>query len=493
MSRSGQRDHAVVLGGSLAGMLAARVLADAFSQVTIVERDRYPEGPRSRRGVPQGYHLHVLLMRGLAILKALFPGIREDLVAHGAIPIDTGSDLKWLTPEGWGPRFPSGLQKLAFSRELLDWAVLRSLTNRSNVQLREAWEARGLISTAGRVTGVLLHDGKRDEELSADLVVDATGRRSRLPAWMKDSGFDAPRQTVVNAFLGYSSRIYERPAGEDRGWKAAYIQATPPRSNRAGVLFPIEGDRWCCTLGGGNKEYPPQDEAGFLEFARSLRSSAVYDVISTARPLSQIYTYRATENRLRHFHELEQPPDGLVAFGDSVCAFNPVYGQGMTVAALGAVALSKCLQEGTAALPRRFYRELSGIVRAPWMLATSEDCRYTLSQGGRLTTGMRAMQRYVDRVVAVSCRDLTVRRRWLEVFHMLRPPTALFRPGVVGRVLLLGHTRTRCRVSEDPALEPQPWMASRAASSAVMARPRDQACTSAPGSRADRRSATARS
>ena len=436
MNRSGQGKHAVVLGGSMAGMLAARVLAETFSEVTIVERDRYPDSPQGRRGVPQGAHLHVLLMRGLAILKDLFPGIGDQLVAHGAVPIDTGADLKWLTPGGWGPQFPSGLQKLAFSRELLDWLVLRSLKVRSNVHFREGWEARGLTSTGGRVTGVRVHDGERAGELSADLVVDATGRRSPLPAWMEDAGFEAPAETVVSAFLGYSSRIYERSPGEERAWKAVFIQATPPRCNRAGVLFPIEGDRWCCTLGGGNKDYPPHEEARFLEFARSLPSSAIHDVISTARPLSPIHTYRATENRLRHFHELKKPPEGLLAFGDSACVFNPVYGQGMTVAAMSAVILRNALQEDTAGLPRRFYRELMGVVRDPWMLATSEDCRYTLSQGGRLTHGVRAMQRYVDRVVSVSCRDLTVRRLWLEVFHMLKPPTALFRPRVLGRVLL---------------------------------------------------------
>jgi 2-polyprenyl-6-methoxyphenol hydroxylase-like FAD-dependent oxidoreductase len=436
MNPSGRGDHAIVLGGSMAGMLAARVLAARFSRVTIVERDRYPRGPHGRQGVPQGHHLHVLLVRGLAILKELFPGIGAELVAEGAIPIDTGADLKWLTPGGWGPQFRCGLEKLAFSRDLLDWVVFRFLAAEPNVRFREGCEVGGLTADSGRVTGITLRDGKREEEMGAGLIVDATGRGSRLPAWMKELGFAPPEETVVNGFLGYSSRIYERAAGDDRGWKAAFIQATPPRSNRAGVLFPIEGNRWCCTLGGGNKEYPPHDEAGFLEFARSLRSGLVYDVISTARPLSPIHAYRATENRLRHFHGLEQPPEGLVAFGDSVCAFNPVYGQGITVAALSALALEECLERGARGLPRRFYRKLSQVVEGPWMLATSEDCRYTLAEGGRLTPGTRAMQKYVDRAVSLSCEDLRLRRLWLEVFHMLKPPTALLRPAIVARVLL---------------------------------------------------------
>jgi 2-polyprenyl-6-methoxyphenol hydroxylase-like FAD-dependent oxidoreductase len=465
VGESGSGNHAIVLGGSLAGLLAARVLAEAFSQVTILERDRYPDEPRGRRGVPQGGHLHVLLMRGLAVLKELFPGIGEELVARGAVPLDTGADLKWLTPAGWGPPFRSGLEKLAFSRELLDWVVLRALRTRTNVRCRDGVEVQGLTGGAGRVSGVRLSHEGRDEEMAADLVVDATGRRSRLPDWMKDLGCAPPRETVVNAFLGYASRIYERPPGEDRGWKAAFVQAAPPRANRAGVLFPIEGNRWICTLGGGNKEYPPHDEAGFLEFARSLGSPVVHDVISAARPLSPIQTYRATENRLRHFEELQRPPEGLVAVGDSVCAFNPVYGQGITVAALGALALRDCLAKGPQGLPGRFYRRLSKVVGPPWMLATSEDGRYTLSEGGRPTAATRVMQKYVDRVVSASLEDLEVRRLWLEVFHMLRPPTALLRPGVVARVLLRGWR----------ARAPQPWTARRTASAGLMARPRDQA------------------
>src|SRR6185436_4062527 len=157
MIDSGRTDHAVVLGGSMAGLLAARVLADVFARVTVVERDRYPQAPQSRRGVPQAAHLHVLLMRGLDILKDLFPGIDGDLVGHGAVAIDTGADLKWLTPGGWGPQFHSGLRKLAFSRELLDWLVQRHLAARSNVHWRDGWEARSLLSAGGCVTGVRIH------------------------------------------------------------------------------------------------------------------------------------------------------------------------------------------------------------------------------------------------------------------------------------------------------------------------------------------------
>jgi 2-polyprenyl-6-methoxyphenol hydroxylase-like FAD-dependent oxidoreductase len=462
---SSRRGQAVVLGGSMAGMLAARVLSESYSRVTLVERDVLPAKPAERRSIPQSCHLHVLLRRGLDILEELFPGLQDELLAHGAIRIDSGADLKWLTPAGWGPRFVSGLEKLAFSRELLDWLVYRSLIATPNIRVRDGWEARGLLSSAPRtVTGVRLRRGAGEEDVGADLVVDATGRASRLPAWMRELGFEPPAEKVVDAFLGYASRLYERPPGPDRDWKAAFVQAAPPSSNRAGVLFPIEGDRWCCTLAGGNKEYPPEDEAGFLEFARSLRSSVIHDAISGLKPLSPVRTYRATGNRLRRFDALERPPDGVVAFGDSVCAFNPVYGQGMTVAASSALALRASLEGPDAGLPRRFYRRLSRVIGPAWMLATSEDCRYPLSEGGRLMPVTRAMQRYVDRVAAASCQDLTVRRLWLELFHMRRGPGALFRPDIVARVLWARRREGG-----------QPSIARLVASSTLIPRPRDQA------------------
>ncbi len=528
--KHGGRGHALVFGGSMAGLLAARVLADHFDRVTVVERDRYPEGPEGRPGVPQARHVHVLLARGREILEAFFPGIGEDLAAAGARVIDGGRDFAWLGTGGWGLRCPSGVGMLAASRDLMDWAVRCRLRSFSNVRFLEETEVTGLLpGDGGAVAGAAVRlrgEGGRilgEGPLTADLVVDASGRGSRLPQWLESLGYPAPEETRVDAHLGYASRIYRRPVGptpnplpavqrshpapqpctrsharhrplpwgrrgtraagrgvgpvqgcrvscesHGQGWEGLFIQAAPPENGRGGVLFPMEGDRWMVTVQGGGGDYPPTDEAGFLEFVRSLASPALYDAIRHAEPLSPVAGFRTGGNRWRHY---ERPgareagdrwPAGLVVLGDAACAFNPVYGQGMTMAALGAEALGRALRAGSrerlngrveewtngrsgpaaSTLPfvhsstrremeRRFQRELARLNRVPWTLATGEDCRYPGAEGAAPSRVTALMHGYVDRVSRLATRNVAARRRQLEVFHLLKPPAALFHPSVL--------------------------------------------------------------
>ncbi|HXG93699.1 MAG TPA: 2-polyprenyl-6-methoxyphenol hydroxylase-like oxidoreductase [Blastocatellia bacterium] len=440
---------AVVIGGSLAGLLTARILADHFDRVTVIERDRYPEQPVSRKGVPQARHLHAMLMRGLLIIEELFPGIRDELIEAGAPVIDTSADLAWLTPGGWGKRFNSDLIALSFSRGLLDWTVRRRMEAVEQVRFLEDCEVSGLVpnSAGTEIKGVCLRFRNKPDSsaqaLLADLVVDASGRSSRAPEWLKTIGYDAPQETVVNPHLGYASRIYERPAGFQADWKSAFVQAAPPNHNRAGILFLIEGNRWMLTISGRGGDYPPTDEEGFTKFVRSLRSSVIYEAIKDAKPLTPIYGYRATENRLRHYEKLSRLPERFVLVGDSVCAFNPVYGQGMSVAAMGAMALDQALREQQqrvsdgllAGLAKRFQKHLSKVVALPWMLATGEDCRYPNTEGASPDWKLKLMHKYMDSLLSLTTTNKDVRRRWLEVFHMLKPPAALFHPSILFRVL----------------------------------------------------------
>lgn len=448
IAETGHGTRAVVVGGSIAGLLAARVLADHFDHVVVVERDAYPRSPAPRPGVPQAPHLHALLVRGLRIVEALFPGIGAELREAGAHPIDVGQEVAWLTPAGWGLPFRSGLEMLAFSRPLLDATLHRRVSALPNVALLEGYDVTGLVASKrrGAVAGLSLR--RRGEgrgtglaTLDADLVVDASGRRSRAPDWLEALGYPRPAETVINAYLGYASRFFRAPAGhEERGWKAAFIQAAPPERKRGGVLFPVEGDRWLFTLVGGGRDYPPTDEAGFAAFVESLASPIFRDAVRDAEPVSAITGYRGTENRLRHFERMREWPEGLVVIGDALCAFNPVYGQGMTVAAMGAEALGEALagRGGAAPLPRgfarRLQRRLAKVVALPWALATGEDCRYAETTGGSPGLAAKLMQRYVDAVVALTTRDAVVRRTWLAVFNMLEPPSRLFRPAIALRV-----------------------------------------------------------
>jgi len=307
--------HAVVIGGSMAGLLAARVLADHFERVTLVERDRFPDGPEFRKGVPQARHVHVLLSRGFRVLERLFPGVSAELAAAGAPEVDWTGDCGVCTRGGWHPRFLSGIVSRICSRALLEWTIRRRVAARPNVRFLQACDVVELLPAAGgaRVRGVRLRwregppadlDPAEEHELQADLVVDASGRDSRAPRWLAALGYPAPAVTTINSFLGYATRWYRRPAGFQADWKALLLGAGPPEGKRGGIILPVEGDRWFVTITGGGRDYPPGDEAGFLEFARSLRSSALYEAIKDAEPLSPVYVYRRTENRLRQYERL---------------------------------------------------------------------------------------------------------------------------------------------------------------------------------------------
>jgi 2-polyprenyl-6-methoxyphenol hydroxylase-like FAD-dependent oxidoreductase len=452
-SQSGANNgrHAVVIGGSMAGLLAARVLSDHFDQVTVIERDRYPLTPAPRPGVPQSRHLHALLARGLKILGKMFPGLSDELIAEGAVEIEVGSDLAWLSPAGWGINVNFGIGALSFSRDLLDWVVRRRMSTVPNVRLLEDSEVKKLVRNecGDAISGVSF--GRRnqtneangdDEFLASDLVVDAGGRASRLPQWLSAIGYEPPVETVVNAHLGYASRLYKIPAGFDARWKGIIVQAAPPAHIRGGLIFPIEDNRWIVTLIGGDRDYAPVDEETFLAFARSLRSPLIYEAIRGAEPLTPISGYRATENRRRHYEQLKRWPEALIVIGDGACAFNPVYGQGMTTAAIGAEWLAKCLREQcdrsdgkSGGLARRFQRGLASLNADPWTLSSSADYRYRDAEGRAPNRMTRFIHRYVDQVLALSTRDAEVRKRFLEVQGMLKQSSELFKPGVVARVI----------------------------------------------------------
>jgi 2-polyprenyl-6-methoxyphenol hydroxylase-like FAD-dependent oxidoreductase len=443
-----RRRHAVVIGGSLAGLLAARVLSDHFDGVTLLERDRFTETPAARKGLPQGRHVHVLLERGRGAMERFLPGLTGELVRAGAEPLDATRDVAWMSPYGWYVRFPGDLMLLASTRDLIDWGVRGRVAALPNVRLHQGADVAGLIRGPGdgaRVAGVRLRSCTTDSavdrgraELAADLVVVADGRNSRLPEWLTALGYEPPEETVVNSFQGYASRFYRPPAEFEPDWKALYIQQAPPGDPRGGLVSPVEGGRWLVSLVGGDGDYPPTDEDGFLAFARSLRSPALHEAIAGAEPLTPIAGQRATENRLRHYDRLGRFPDGVVAVGDSVFAFNPVYGQGMTVAALGAEVLDRWLREGSShrgpGRARVFQRRLARATAAAWQLSAGADYRFRTTEGPPQGRVARLTGRYIDGVMRAATRRPWVRRRLTEVLHLLRPPSALFGPGVLARL-----------------------------------------------------------
>lgn len=443
--------QALVIGGSITGLLAARVLLNHFERVTLVERDCFPKQPASRRGVPQADQVHVLLTKGQQILEQLFPGLKDELIAAGAPTVDWIADWSVLGAWGWGPRFASDFYGYTCSRTFLEWLLRQRLVQNQRLQVLEGSQVTGLLTNAdnSQITGIklLCHTGTEHstlpqlQELATDLVVDATGRNSALPKWLTALSYQAPEVSVINSFLGYASRWYQRPLGFKADWQGVTVMSKPPEMGRGGVLYPVEGNRWVVTLGGVGRDYPPTDETSFLDFARSLRSPIIYEAIKQAQPLSVIYSYRRTENRWYHYEKLSKLPEGLVVMGDAVCAFNPIYGQGITVAAMQALTLDQCLQQQfrrnqsfLVGLTQRFQQQLAKMLATPWMMATGEDLRWSTTVGGQPDRITQLTQGYFDQVLRLMIDYPDVYRKFWGVVHMVEPPTALFQPSIVARV-----------------------------------------------------------
>ncbi len=438
--------HAVVIGASMAGLLGGRVLSDHFERVTIIERDRLPEGAEARKGVPQGRHVHGLLSKGAAILKEYFPDLFPALVKGGSSHVDTLADVCWYYFDVWKLQFPSGMKGYSQSRPFLEQHVREHLAARANVFFVDECEAIGLYSNDDntRVTGVQLQHrsaGQCEEELAADLVVDASGRGTRAPQWLASMGYGEVKETIVKVDVGYATRIYRRPGQTPLDGKVLIIYPTPP-GKRAGYVFPIEGDCWMVTLAGWLRDYPPNDEIGFLDYARSLRVPDLYEAIKDAEPVTPIATHKFPSNQRRHYERMPRFPEGFVVLGDAACSFNPIYGQGMTTAALEAKALDACLDRQSRlrsrgdlmGLARRFQKAIAKVVDVPWLLATGEDFRHPETVGYR-PPGMDLLNWYTARVHVLAGSHPVVTLRLYQVLNMLKPPMVLFEPRVLLPVL----------------------------------------------------------
>jgi 2-polyprenyl-6-methoxyphenol hydroxylase-like FAD-dependent oxidoreductase len=444
--------HAVVVGGSMAGLLAARVLANHFEQVTLVERDALTDSVQTRKGVPQGRMLHVLLPRGREIVERLFPGYGHELETAGAVSVRVPTDALMLTPAGWLDRRATGWPLLSASRPLFEWAVRRRLRELPGVTILDRHDVTSLLTSrdGGQVTGVTLRplDEPSDDpagtpqQLAADFVIDASGRGSRTPTWLADAGYVKPTETHVDPNIAYASRIYRIPEGFSADWQLVMLTSAPPSIPRTGYLFPIENGQWMVGLMGATGQHPPTDEGGFAAFTRSLRHPVIADALAAAEPVTPIRGYRGTANRLWHYERMRRWPERFVVLGDAVCAFNPIYGQGMSTAAVAAETLDACLRaqrrrrpaDDLDGLARRFQRRLAHRNADPWMLSTGEDLRYPTTTGMRVTAVMRLQHRYLDRVVAATTRDPATADSLAQVVGMLARPTSLFAPRILAAV-----------------------------------------------------------
>lgn len=448
---SGCRNTAVVVGASMGGLLAARVLADFYQTVTVVERDRLPDDPVNRRGVPQGKHPHVLLGKAVEIIGDLFPGIFDQLVGDGAVRWDDG-DLSrfWSTFAGHlmvrsaTIPDPALLTDYHVSRPLLELAVRRAVRKIPNVEILEEHDFVGITSDVekARITGTRVHKHGSTAEMviAADLVVDATGRGSRTPVFLEELGYDRPRIDEVEVHIAYATLPVRIP----RGALHELVVSDFPTSSRSTifVMSACENDMYLVLGGTIGGQDPPADRAELLDFVSPLAPCHVTAVLQAAEPLADVAQYRIPSNRWRRYDKLAHMPEGLLVFGDAICSFNPIYGQGMTVAALEAEALRDCLRNGNGNVPQRFYGKSAKKIQVAWRTAVSSDL--ALQQvPGRRPLSVRVMNSYMDRVLTAGETDPVVAQQFFRVVQMMDGPSALFRPHIVRRIAKAILTRQR--------------------------------------------------
>ncbi|HEX2623274.1 MAG TPA: FAD-dependent monooxygenase [Phototrophicaceae bacterium] len=442
--------QAVVIGSGIAGLVAARVLTEHFEKVAIVERDMLLDTPAARNGVPQGRHPHLLLKRGEMILEQLFPGLGQKLNDSGAMPLNVGQDFRWFALGQWRPSYTSSINTIGASRPLLETTVRRYLAKNPQVDFLSKSEVIGLETSADGTKAIGLRVRSRSSlighnSIAADFIVDASGRDSAAPEWLRDLGFPLPEETVVNGFSGYASRLYRAKTG--MGWKGMYIQPFAPEFTRGGIILPMEENIWQVCMIGMAKDYPPTDEKGFMEFALSLPSSEIYDAIKDAEPLSSISGFRPFGNRLFHYERLPRYLENFVLIGDSLNAFNPVYGQGMSVAAMSAIELGNCLREHLSShddltgLAQHFQQKVVEVTAFPWQIAISEDARWSATEGNMPapTPEDMLMQNYLANVLIAANINPNVLEAFYSVLQMIESPEIFFRPDIVMQVMALSN------------------------------------------------------
>jgi 2-polyprenyl-6-methoxyphenol hydroxylase-like FAD-dependent oxidoreductase len=449
-------DHAVVLGASMAGLLAARTLSDFFETVTIVERDVLPDDAANRRGVPQGRHLHALLARGSQALEELFPGLLDELVTDG-VPYFDGRDLSKIYYSLGGHQVvrtgsAESFTAYASSRPFLECFVRRRVQAIANVTVLDDHDVVGLTFTPNhrQITGARITPRQSGIQvrLPADLIVDATGRGARTPALLEDLGYGRPPEDHINVHLTYASQLLRMRPDALREM-VFLIGAVPGRPTGMGLLG-CEHDSWLFTVFGMAGHEPPRNRAGMWGFVQEFAPPQALAAIADATPIGEVVQHRVPCSVWRRYDLMRRLPDGLLVVGDALCGFNPIYGQGMTVAALEALALGDCLTRGTGDLPRRFFRAAARPIRQAWQLSAAGDLALP-EIPDKEPPIMRLFNRYVDRVLTAAEFDSAALDQFFRVTSLVDPATRLLRPSMVWRAAWAKHRRRQyAHHTDDP-------------------------------------------
>jgi len=441
-------EHAVVIGGSIAGLVSARVLADYFDRVTILERDHIEPRAAVHKSTPQGNHLHTVLIGGLKVLSGLYPGFCEKLHAMGAVPLRLARDLRFYRPNGVAfsltgavkePR-DLGIQIYSQSRGLLEHCIRQCTIALPNISAECDAPVERLIENNGRVEGLSYKSHGEPRSIRCDLVLDCGGRGSHAPRWLTEMGFSAPEETIIGVDFAYSSTRFHIPGDDGTVDQCALFGGPPPEFTRLGALTRIENDVWLVSLAGRFRDYPPQDEAGFMAFAAALPTPGLDQIIKSAERVDPISHFRFPTSVLRHYERLPTFPERFLVLGDAISSFNPVYGQGMSSAALQARTLGTILEErvnsaqGLDGIAAVFFPKAAEVISTPWTLAANFDFAFPQTTGARPPMPSEIL-RYFLTLDALTAEDIAIHKIMVEVFGLGRPWSALWDEPVRGRVL----------------------------------------------------------
>lgn len=434
--------RAIVVGAGIGGLAAARVLSDQFAEVLLLERD---PPYASRKGAPQVDHIHILLRKGVEILEELFPGVLEQMENEGIEAIDFGRDQRWIQYGAWLCREPTDIRLYPQTRRSLEGFLRRYLDAYRNVEIRSEKTVRELLASPdrGRVTGVRVTSpgDSRREDITADLVIDASGRSGKFRQWLDALGYDPPEETRLPIDLRYATRMYQAPAEPPGDWRGLWVSPLSPRIPRGGALQYVEDNRWVVSLFGYHGDHPQPTDDGFEAFAKTLIHPSLYETIKNARPLGETSTFRVPYQRWSHLERIKRFPDGFLVLGDAYCNFDPVFGQGMTVALLEAQLLRQRLQklehsgQITADWARRYFRECCGWIRGLWYFVNAEALRHPKTPGKR-TWLVRLLQWYVSNVYGLSSIYPDVYVRFLQLTHLRAGPEVLLSPRILSRLAM---------------------------------------------------------
>jgi 2-polyprenyl-6-methoxyphenol hydroxylase-like FAD-dependent oxidoreductase len=430
------REHAVVIGGSMAGLVAARVLSNHFKNVTIIEKDKVNDKPETRKGQPQTRHIHLLLVHAMNILTEYFPQLKKELLENGALELDVGNDYNWYSYGGFKKKGATGIKALTMTRQLLEYHVKKHALDIKNITIQDEAKVIEMKMQDENVKALVVEKTGERHVINTDFVVDASGRGTSAFRWLKQHGYPTPEESKIKIDIMYVTILFERkkmPEGE----KTEVISYTPdaPKEKLGAVLMPIEDDRWVLTLIGMRGAVPPQNDDELLKFLKELPISELYDTIATATRLTDFVVYKYPNSVRRHYEKLKKFPGSYLVLGDAVSSFNPMYAQGMA----SSICQAKILDEVLKSTPsnekvfKPYINKVNKVIEDFWTSGAYEDFKYPETEGEK-PVGLKTINGYMKALQKAANKDAELFKEILEVAGALKSGKELFRPKILWKV-----------------------------------------------------------